>query len=107
MRGETGPDGQNIFGHTDVLKNDIFLYTPILVRFKTINKDNSYFLETLDYHLNRKSMFSHKLENKLIIMGVNFIMNPVFHNRYEFACKIHADKDMKTVIENIFHSIMC
>ena len=24
MRGETGPDGQNIFGHTDVLINDIF-----------------------------------------------------------------------------------
>ena len=24
LRGETGPDGQNIFGHTDVLINDIF-----------------------------------------------------------------------------------
>ena len=44
LRGETGPDGQNIFGHTDVLINDkYFLWTPILVRFKTINKDNSYF----------------------------------------------------------------
>ena len=37
--------GQNIFGHTDVLINDIFLWTPILVRFKTINKDNSYFFK--------------------------------------------------------------
>ena len=25
LRGETGPDGQNIFVHTDVLINDIFL----------------------------------------------------------------------------------
>ena len=24
LRGETGPDGQNIFGHTDALINDIF-----------------------------------------------------------------------------------
>ena len=24
LRGETGPDGQNIFGHTDVLIKDIF-----------------------------------------------------------------------------------
>ena len=24
LRGETGPDGQNIFGHTDVLINDNF-----------------------------------------------------------------------------------
>ena len=24
LRGETGPDGQNIFGHTNVLINDIF-----------------------------------------------------------------------------------
>ena len=24
LRGETGPDGQNIFGHTDVLINDLF-----------------------------------------------------------------------------------
>ena len=24
LRSETGPDGQNIFGHTDVLINDIF-----------------------------------------------------------------------------------
>ena len=42
LRGETGPDGQNIFGHTDVLIND-FLCTPILVHIKTISKDNSYF----------------------------------------------------------------
>ena len=39
-----GPDGQNIIGHTDVLINDkYFLWTRIHVRFKTINKDNSYF----------------------------------------------------------------
>ena len=25
LRGETGPDGQNIFCHTDVLINDIFV----------------------------------------------------------------------------------
>ena len=43
IRGKTGPDGQNIFRHTDVLINDFFLWTPILVRFTTINKDNSYF----------------------------------------------------------------
>ena len=24
LRGETGPDSQNIFGHTDVMMNDIF-----------------------------------------------------------------------------------
>ena len=42
LKSETGPVGQNIFSHTDVLINYIFfLFTPILVRFKTINKDNS------------------------------------------------------------------
>ena len=25
LRAETGPDGQNIFGHTDVLINDFFV----------------------------------------------------------------------------------
>ena len=44
MRGETGPDGQNIFGHTDVLINDIFFFVNAnTCTFKTINKDNSYF----------------------------------------------------------------
>ena len=37
--GETGPDGQNIFAHTDMLINDKYFCE----RFKTINKDNSYF----------------------------------------------------------------
>ena len=32
IEGETGPEGQNIFGHTDVVINDIFKWTPILVR---------------------------------------------------------------------------
>ena len=26
LRGETGPDGQNIFGHTDVLINVFFVF---------------------------------------------------------------------------------
>ena len=44
LRGETGPNGQNIFGHTDVLINDKhFRECQYVYNFKTINKDNSYF----------------------------------------------------------------
>ena len=43
--GETGPDGQNIFAHTDMLINDKYFCE----RFKTINKDNSYFYKKKKY----------------------------------------------------------
>ena len=44
LRGETGPDDQNIFGHTDVLINDKFFFANAnTCTFKTISKDNSYF----------------------------------------------------------------
>ena len=42
LRGETGPDAQNIFGHTDVLINGIFFVNANTCTFKTIDKDNSY-----------------------------------------------------------------
>ena len=46
--GKTGPDGQNIFVHTDMLINDKYFCE----RFKTINQDNSYFYKkTLGYLL--------------------------------------------------------
>ena len=45
LRGETGPDGQNIFGHTDVLINDFFVNASTCA-FSEINKDNSFFKKT-------------------------------------------------------------
>ena len=51
LRGETGPRGQYIRGHTDMLINDKHIFVNAnACSFKTINKDNSYFNKTLlDY----------------------------------------------------------
>ena len=43
LRGETGPDRQNIFGLTDVFINDKYFCERQYLTFQTIDKDKSYF----------------------------------------------------------------
>ena len=45
LRRETRPEGQNIFGHTDVLINDIFCERQYLYVLRQYIKINSYFFK--------------------------------------------------------------
>ena len=56
LRVASGPDGQNIQGHTGVLINDKYMYVFVNANtctFKKINKDNSYFNKNtrLSFHM--------------------------------------------------------
>ena len=51
MRGETGPDGQNIFGYTDVLINDFFCERQYLYVLRQQIKMTLTFLKILGYLL--------------------------------------------------------
>ena len=49
IEGETGPDGQNIFGPTDVLINDKYFFVNAnTCMFKTIKKDTRSSYNTLN-----------------------------------------------------------